>query len=403
MDFSSRFAKRTNRMKASEVRELLRYASKDLISFGGGLPDPLCLPSEEETKAATEYISSVREKAFQYGLTGGLTELKDELSKYCTEKLDIKASPEEVMIVSGSQQALDMTARILINQRDRVLIELPTYLAAVQAFNLARPNYLGIPMDNDGMNMEYLENNLVKLKEKGLKPKLIYTIPTCQNPAGLSMSMDRRRHLLELASKYDFIIVEDDPYSRIMFKEVNFKRLKSLDKDGRVIYISTFSKIYAPGVRVGWIVADRSVLNFYELAKQLMDLCTSSLVQYFVLHALREGIIEKKLPFIQERYRKKCFLMKNLLYQNMPEGSRWSDPVGGMFIFGWLDGRIDTKKILLDVIQKYNVTYVPGASFFIDGSGGNTMRLNFSYPSEGQIEIGIKRLSEAINGEMEHL
>jgi 2-aminoadipate transaminase len=217
------------------------------------------------------------------------------------------------------------------------------------------------------------------------------------------MSMDRRRHLLELASKYDFIIVEDDPYSQIMFKEVNFKRLKSLDTEGRVVYVSTFSKIYAPGVRVGWIIADRSILNYYELVKQLMDLCTSSLAQYFVLHALREGIIEKKLPFIRERYKKKCVLMKNLLHQNMPEGSRWSEPVGGMFIFGWLNGRINTKKILLDVIQKYNDLYVPGTSFFVDGSGLNTMRLNFSYSSEELIEIGIKRLSEAIKAEMKRL
>ena len=404
MDFFSHLAKRTDRMKASEVRELIRYArSKDIISFGGGLPDPLCLPSEEEKKAVTKYVISVGGKAFQYSNTGGIPELREELSKYCLEKLDIKATPEEVMIITGSQQALDMTSRILIDQRDYVLTELPTYIAAIQAFNLTKPNYLGIPMDDDGMKIDYLENGLKSLKEKGLKPKFIYTIPTCQNPAGLSMSMDRRRYLLELASKYDLIIVEDDPYSQILFKEVKFKRLKSIDTEGRVIYISTFSKIYAPGVRVGWIVADKDILNFYELAKQMMDLCTSPLTQYFVLYALQEGVIDKRLPIIRERYRKKCNLMRELLSQSMPDDSKWSDPVGGMFIFGWLNEGISTKKILVDTIEKYKVAYVPGASFFVDGSGWNTMRLNFSFPTEEQIEVGIRRLSKAIGEEMKKL
>jgi len=403
MNFYNFVAKRTDRMKASEVREILRYAKGDVISFAGGLPDPSCLPSEDEICSAIDYISKVKEKAFQYGLTGGILELREEVARYCAEKLDIKTSAEEILITTGSQQVLDITGRILINQRDYVITELPTYIAAIQAFSLFRPNYLGIPMDDDGMKIDYLENSLRVMEEEGLRPKFIYTIPTCQNPAGLSMSMDRRKWLLELASKYDFMVVEDDPYSQIMFKDTNFKRLKSLDTEGRVIYLSTFSKIYAPGVRVGWVIADKSLLNYYELAKQSIDLCTSSVDQYFVLHALQSGAIEKRLPTIINKYKTKCELMRRMLEEKMPEGSKWSSPVGGMFIFGWLDERVNTKKILMDVIQEYKVAYVPGSSFFVDGSGWNTLRLNFSFPTEQQIEVGVERLAEAIGNELRKL
>ncbi len=400
MDFYKFLASRTDRMKASEVRELVKYSRrKDIISFGGGLPDPASLPSKEEIVSAIEFISSLGDKAFQYSPTSGVPELKSELAKYCKEKLDIKASEDEIIVVTGSQQALDISSRILINQRDYVITELPTYIAAVQAFNLMKPNYLGVPMDENGIKLDCLEKSLKILKEKGLKPKFLYTIPTCQNPAGISMSMDRRKHLLELASKYDFIILEDDPYSQIIFKQFYFKRLKSLDNEGRVIYISTFSKIYAPGVRIGWVVADKSIINFYELAKQFIDLCSSSINQYIILHALQSNLIEKRIPLIVQRYKRKCALMYSLLKEMMPEDSIWTNPVGGMFIFGWLNEKINTKKLLFDVIEKYGVAYVPGASFFVDGTGWNTMRLNFSFPDEEQIRVGVERLSKAVKEE----
>lgn len=400
MDFYKFLASRTDRMKASEVRELVKYSRrKDIISFGGGLPDPASLPSKEEIVSAIEFISSLGDKAFQYSPTSGIPELKSELAKFCKEKLDIGASEDEIIVVTGSQQALDISSRILINQRDYIITELPTYIAAVQAFNLMRPNYLGVPMDENGMKLDCLEKSLKTLKERGLKPKFLYTIPTCQNPAGISMSMDRRKHLLELASKYDFIILEDDPYSQIIFKQFYFKRLKSLDNEGRVIYISTFSKIYAPGVRIGWIVAEKSIINFYELAKQFIDLCSSSINQYIILHALQSNLIEKRIPLIVQRYKRKCELMYNLLKEMMPEDSIWTNPVGGMFIFGWLNEKINTKKLLIEVIERHGVVYVPGTSFFVDGTGWNTMRLNFSFPDEEQIKVGVERLSKAVKEE----
>ena len=392
-------------MKVSEIREIMKYAkAKDLISLGGGYPDPSCLPNEKEIRSAVDYIiSEVGSKAFQYGLTTGIPELREELAKYCSKELGTRTSAEEILITTGSQQALDITGRILINESDPLLIELPTYIAAIQSFNLYKPNYIGIQMDEEGLKTDFLENELKKLKDKNLKPKFLYTVPTCQNPAGFSMSMNRRKHLLELASKYDFLIIEDDPYSQIVFKSIDFKRLKAMDTEGRVIYTSTFSKIYAPGVRVGWIIADRDILNSYELAKQSMDLCTSNLTQYFVYHALISGLIERRLPAIIQKYKKKCELMLETLSQYMPKDASWSNPVGGMFVFVWLNERMNTKKMLYDVIQKYGVAYVPGSSFYVNETGWNTMRLNFTYPPEEKIVQGVKLLAQAIKEEQKKL
>lgn len=392
-------------MKVSEIREIMKFArATDLISLGGGYPDPSCLPNKKEIESTVEYITNeVGSKAFQYGLTAGVPELREELSKYCSKELGTKILADEILITTGSQQALDITGRILINENDLIFMELPTYIAAIQSFNLYNPNYIGLQMDDEGLKTDFLENELTKLKAKNVRPKFLYTIPTCQNPAGLSMSMNRRKHLLELASKYDFLIIEDDPYSQIVFKSLDFKRLKSMDTEGRVIYTSTFSKIYAPGVRVGWIIADKDILDSYELAKQSIDLCTSNLAQYFVFYALQSGMIERRLPTIIQKYKKKCELMLEALSQYMPNDARWSNPVGGMFVFVWLNERINTRKMLYDVIQKYGVAYVPGSSFYVNETGWNTMRLNFSYPTEEKIVEGVKRLTQAIKEEQSKL
>ncbi len=220
-------------------------------------------------------------------------------------------------------------------------------------------------------------------------------MPTSQNPAGISMSIERRKHLLELASKYDFIILEDDPYGYITFETDEPVRLKSMDTDGRVIYTSTFSKILGPGLRIGWIIADEDIVKQYIRVKQITDICTPPLTQYIAHYALEKGIVEKKLPSIKKLYKEKRDTMLKALEENMPENTKWSKPIGGLFIFMWIDSNIDTRKILPEVIKKYKVAYLPGDSFFIT-KVKNTMRLNFSYPSMNQIEEGIKRLSLAI-------
>lgn len=389
-------AARVDRLRTSEIRDLLKYVTKDVISFAGGLPDPKTFPSDEELAEIFEYLKTVKASAFQYGLTEGLPILKEELSKFMVS-IGIKSTPNEILVTHGSQQSLDIIGRLFINQRDIILVELPTYLAAIQAFSMYRPNFVGIPMDEHGMKTDILEDELKKLVSMGRKPKLIYTIPTCQNPTGISMSVDRRKHLLELATRFDLYIVEDDPYGYIIFEGPSLTRLKSMDVEGRVIYVSTFSKIFSPGVRLGWVVADEEVIKYMILAKQALDLCTSNLTQYIAYYTLNSGMIAKRIPKIIKIYKEKRDTMLKTLEENMPDGVIWTRPIGGMFIFAWLPEFINTKILLYNVINKYKVAYVPGRSFFVDGSGWNTIRLSYSYPPPKLIIEGIIRLSKAIN------
>lgn len=382
-------------MQASEIRELLRWIKEDVISFGGGLPDPSVFPSKEEWEECARYVESKKDKAFQYGKTEGLDELKVALAKF-SAKTGITADPEEILITTGSQQALDATARVFLDEEDTVIVELPTYIAALQAFSVCKPSYVGVPLDLDGMRTDILEEKLRELKERGVRPKFLYTVPLCQNPAGVSLSLDRKKHLLELASQYDLLVVEDDPYGHIVFDPVDTTRLKALDREGRVVYMSTFSKIFAPGLRVGWMVASKEIIEQYSLAKQAMDLCTSMMAQHIASYAIESGMIERRLPMIKSLYREKRDVMLSALKEHMPEGVVWSKPIGGMFVFTWLDVAVNTKEVLFDVIRNFKIAYVPGSSFFVDGTGWNTMRLSFSYPPIPQIEEGVRRLAKAV-------
>jgi len=394
MRLGKRFARRMKCVTISDVSELLKWMTPDMISFGGGIPDPTTFPDEEDFSEILIFLKSVKNKAFQYGKTEGLDELRVSLSRF-SQKRGIVADPENIIVTTGSQQVLDLTAKIFINQNDFVGVELPTYMVALQVFNMFKPRYIGIPLDFEGMRTDILEERLRELYSNGRSLKLLYTMPTSQNPAGISMSIERRKHLLELASKYDFIILEDDPYGYITFEGDEPIRLKSMDKEGRVIYTSTFSKILGPGLRIGWIIAEEDIIKEYVRVKQITDICTSPLTQYIAHYALENGVVERKIPIIKRLYREKRDAMLNALERYMPSGITWSRPIGGLFIFVWLNNNINTRAILPDVIKKYKVAYLPGDSFYVIDVK-NTMRLNFSYPSINQIEEGIKRLSMAI-------
>ncbi len=401
MNYEKLWAKRTKYMRASEIRQLLRWVVEGkVISFGGGMPDPKLFPRKELAEIASEVIIEKGDKALQYGPTKGISELREELNKFMREEGFKINGSENIIIVNGSQQGLDILGRILIDPGDIVIVELPTYLAAINAFKQYEPEFVGIPIDDQGMITEALEDKIKELERKEKKIKFIYTIPTCQNPTGLSMSMDRRKHLLEIASKYDLLIIEDDPYSYYLYEKVDFKHLKAMDTEDRVVYMSTFSKILAPGFRIGWVAGNEEIINKIALAKQSMDLCTSPLTQYITYEALRKGVIKRHIPRIRGAYREKRDIMLKALEKHMPEGCKWVKPIGGMFIFAWVPKQIDTKKMLMKCIKEYGVAYVPGQSFHVDGSGKNTMRLNFTYPSKEEIEIGIERLAKAIKEEL---
>jgi 2-aminoadipate transaminase len=391
------FAERTSLLKASDIRRLLKWVAEGgIISFGGGMPSPSTFPRQQIIDIITEGISEHGDKLLQYGTTQGLKELRSELRNFMEWRGINVSSIDNILILSGSQQGLDMFGKVFIDEGDVVLMELPTYLAAINTFKHYDPKFVGLRMDDNGIIMDSLEVILKELKSKSKKVKFLYTVPTCQNPAGVTLSMERRKHLLELAAEYDFLVIEDDPYSSILYEPIAVAPLKSMDAEGRVIHLSTFSKILCPGLRLGWIVADDRFIEKLVLAKQGMDLCTSPLLQYIAYGALKRKVIQENLPELCALYKTKRDKMLEAMETYFPEGCKWTRPVGGLFIFAWVPERVNTKKLIQDCIKKYKVAYVPGQSFFVDGSGTNTMRLNFSYPTMDEIEEGIKRLGHAI-------
>ncbi|ABL88202.1 2-aminoadipate aminotransferase apoenzyme [Pyrobaculum islandicum DSM 4184] len=396
MKVDSILASRTKFMTASEIRELLKWITSDVISFGGGLPDPSTFPVDEISKVVAYVLEAYPQRALQYGSTEGVAELREELAKFVDSYAGIKARPENVFITVGSQEALELLGRVFIDQGDVIITENPTYIAALQAWRVYQPRLIGIPMDEHGMVVEKLEDTIRKLKAEGAKIKFIYTIPTAQNPSGLTMSQERRKYLLEIAEKYDLLIVEDDPYSYFLFEPIQVTPIKTLDRSGRVIYLSTASKIFAPGFRLGWVIADKEILDWFNLAKQSLNLHTSTFAQYVLLEGLRRNIILKNLPRVKELYRRKRDAMLTALETYMPPGVSWTKPSGGMFIWATVPPHIDTRELLVTAITKYKVAFVPGHGFSVDQSLTNAMRLNFTYPTFEQIEEGIRRLAMAI-------
>lgn len=396
------FAARVDRIRSSEIRELLKLIREDIISFAGGAPDPSVFPSEEYIKESIEYIIQNRSSAFQYGITDGLPSFREEIIKFMESDMGIKADLNDVLVTIGSQQALEIIGRVFINQGDKIALGLPTYIAAIQAFSMWRPKYMGVPVDFKGMRIDVLEEIVRRYANTNKPIKFVYVIPTGQNPTGTIMPLERRKYLLELASKYNFFVVEDDPYGFITFSENVPPRIKSLDDENRVIYLSTFSKIFAPGARMGWIVGVDNVTRYLSLAIQAINLCPPNLMQYMIEFFLKRGYIHKNIPAIRNVYREKRDAMLDAMNDNMPKTVNWTKSDAGFFVFAYLPEYIDAKKLLYYSLETEKVAYVPGSGFFADGSGWNTMRLSYSLPKPDKIREGIKRLSivvkKAIDG-----
>ena len=398
MEIGQLLSSRTRYMSASEIRELLKWATADVISFGGGMPDPSTFPVEDIAKIVSYVLEAYPHKALQYGPTEGVYELREEIAKFSESFRGIKTRAENIIITVGSQEALELLGRVFINPGDVVITENPTYLAALQAWRVYEPRLVGIPMDEHGMIIEILEERVRQLKAEGARIKFIYTIPTAQNPTGLTMSQDRRKYLLEVAEKYDLLVVEDDPYSYFLFEPIQVSPIKALDKSDRVIYLSTASKIFAPGLRLGWVIASEEVIKWFNLAKQSLNLNTSNLVQYMFLEGLRRNVVLKNLPNVRDLYKRKRDAMLAALETYMPQGVNWTRPSGGMFIWVTAPPQIDTRELLKVAVTQYKVAFVPGHGFFVDQSVRNAMRLNFTYPTFEQINEGIRRLALALRG-----
>jgi 2-aminoadipate transaminase len=384
-------------LRASDIRELLKLVEKsDVISLAGGLPDPQTFPREELADIARQVIINFGEKALQYAPTRGVSYFLEAVREFAVRH-GIKVTDDDSIIATvGSQQSLYLIGSALLDKGDIVVTEEPAYLGAVQAFKAIGARFATVPIDENGMKTDKLEEVLANLKREGLieKVKFIYTVATCHNPAGTTMPNDRRKHLLELAEQYDLLIVEDDPYRFIMFEEADATPIKTIDDSGRTIYLSSFSKILAPGLRLGWAVGPEPIIGKLELMKQPIDLHTPSLPQFIAAEAIKRGVIDRHLPRIKAIYKEKRDAMLNALEEYMPEGVKWTRPVGGMFVWIWFPEGVNTRELFKKALEK-KVAFVPGDAFFPNGGGENTARLNFSYPPLDKLREGIKRLAEA--------
>ncbi len=395
MDRYSRFAStRTRLFQASEIRELLKLTEgRDVISLAGGLPDPRVFPSEELAEIAAEVIRKYGDHSLQYSPTAGVTVFRRRLAEYMKSKGIAVRSEDDVIVTTGSQEALFLVARVLVDPGDIVVVEEPTYLAAANVFREHGARFEAVPLDSEGMRTDLLEEKLKKIYSGGGRVKLVYTVPTCQNPSGATMTQERRKHLIELADRYDFLIVEDDPYSFFLFDNIKFDYLKTIDKNYRVIYLSTASKILAPGLRIGWAIAHKDIIRLMEIGKQAVDLHSSTLSQYIMMEAIERGVVDKTIEVARSIYREKRDVMMDALETYMSRMAEWTRPIGGFFTMVTVKGDIDTKALVHEAIEKYKVAYVPGESFYPVTKRKNTMRLNYSYPPPEKIEEGVRRIA----------
>jgi len=396
MDWNNAFASRTLRMKPSMIRQLLALTQQpEIISFAGGLPDPALFPVDELNEAMSRVIKNNASAVLQYGETLGYRPLRETILTM-TQKEGLKdIGPENLIVTTASQQGIDLVGKVFIDEGDTVIVEGPTYLAALQSWNVYGANFETVPMDDDGMMMDKLEESLNKLKSKGVKPKFIYTIPTFQNPAGITMNLERRKKLLELAYRFDTPIIEDNPYGDLRFTGEHVPSLAALDDRGMVVYLRTFSKILCPGLRLGWIVSNKDVIKKISLAKEAADLCTPVVTQAATNEWVKMGGLDRHIPKIIASYSKKRELMVEMMKMHFPQGVKWTKAEGGMFIWATLDPKVNATELFPKALE-HKVAYIVGEAFYSNGMGKNAIRLNFSYPNHSQIEEGIKRLGELL-------
>ncbi|MDP3110774.1 MAG: PLP-dependent aminotransferase family protein [Thermodesulfovibrionales bacterium] len=384
------YAERIAGLKSSAIRDILKLMSRPgIISFAGGLPAPELFPVKEISEAVVKVLSKYSSSALQYSITEGLIPLREKIIK----KLDPDSrylSLENIIITQGSQQGLDLISKLFLDKGNVVFTETPSYIGALQSFQLFQADIIAIPSDEKGIRVDELENRL-----KIQKPKLIYLMPNFQNPTGASLPMDRRYRLIEIAGKHDFMAIEDDPYGELIFEGEKLPSLFSLAQSKNFIYMSSFSKTVAPGFRVAYVIADKEIIKKFAIVKQGTDLHTNTFGQYLVNEYLENGNYHEHINLIRETYKVRRDCMLSAMEKYFPKSAKWNKPAGGMFIWTILPEGYDAREILMRCIEK-DVAFVPGQEFFPDGSGKNTMRLNFSNATTENIEEGIRRIGEVL-------
>ncbi len=396
IDWDEKLSARSKTMKASAIRELLNLINNpDIISLAGGMPDPTLFPKEIIGEIAKDIIINNGGKALQYGPTEGIKPLRETLVKLAHEEGIPSVEFDNLIITTASQQALDLTAKIFIDPGDTVIVEAPSYVGGLQAFQAFQANFVTVPMDEEGIRTDILEEKILNLKTKNISPKYIYVIPNFQNPAGVTMTLERRNELLRISHTYKIPVVEDDPYGDIRFEGEKLPSLLQIDNIGNVIALRTFSKILAPGLRLGWIMADNELIKKIAIAKQAADLCSPSSTQYIADRFIRDGHLQAYLKLVRETYKVKKDAMLEALEKYFPKECTWTKPQGGMFVWAETPEYIDTDALFPEAIQE-KVAYVIGSAFYPYGEDKKHMRLNFTLSSPEQIEEGIKRLGNLL-------
>jgi 2-aminoadipate transaminase len=397
--WTKNFANRTERMQSSVIRELLKMSSlPGVISFAGGFPSPDVFPVDRFRQASETVLKNHGTDALQYSITEGYVPLREMICER-SARYGIKIEPENVLITNGSQQALDFIGKLFIDPGDKILVEAPTYLGAIQAWRVYGADFVTVETDQYGMIPESLEE-LAKQK-----PKLMYVLPNFQNPMGCTLTEERRKRIVEIAHEYQIPIIEDDPYGQLRYEGDHLPPLLVLDAKerrngndgyrGNVIYLSTFSKILAPGLRIAWVIAPKPIISKMVQAKQGSDLHTATYSQMLISEVCKNNFLDDHIPTIRSAYKKRRDLMMDLIEEVFPPGVSYVRPEGGLFLWVTTPEKIDTQELLPTAIEA-KVAYVPGSPFFPNGGGHNTMRLNFSNASEDGIRSGMARLGNAL-------
>jgi len=391
------FADRMNLLQGSEIRELLKLTSRpDIISFAGGMPAPELFPVEAMKEAAIKVLDEQGRAALQYASTEGNPALRQKIADRMKEKNGITTTADHIIVTSGSQQGLDFSARVFLNKGDVVLMESPSYLGAINAFKACEPTFIEVPTDNDGMIMEELEKILATTDNV----KMIYVIPDFQNPTGRTWPLERRQKFMELINQFKIPVIEDNPYGELRFENENMPSLKSLDTKDLVIFLGTFSKILAPGYRLGWVCASEEILGKYNFIKQGADLQSSTIAQLEVNTYLDMYPLDNHVKKIKDVYIKRRDCMLNAMDEYFPKDHvSWTHPDGGLFTWVILPEYMDAKVLASQCLEK-KVAYVPGGSFFPNGGHENTFRMNYSCMPEDKIREGVQRIAEVIKANL---
>jgi 2-aminoadipate transaminase len=391
-------------MKESAIRRMgtLLAGGRDIISFAPGYPAPETFPWDDFREIAADLLGTRDGRVLQYGPTRGYRPLLETIGGIMHAR-GIPARFEELLVTTGSQQGLDLVARVLLDPGDVVLVELPTYTGAITAFRNVQARMVGVPQETDGVDLDALDATLRRLRGEGQRVKFLYVVPNFQNPTGLLIGLEKRRRLLEWAASRDVLIVEDDPYRELYFEdtatEADVRPIKTDDEEGHVIYLSSFSKTLAPGFRVAWIAGAPALITKIETAKQAEDLQAGSLDQRIVYEACHRGVLARQLPLLRRHYQEKRTVMARALEREFEGSVRWPAPKGGFFLWVTLPPEIDADHMITRAVE-HGVIYVAGEAFFVGASQPNTMRLSFSAPTPERIEEGVRRLARTVREEM---